>query len=86
MLFTCWVLEIIDARTSPGVIPFKGVEHDSSPTYHYTLEIDGAIGSDGIMTGELKLTSAKPLTFRAGQNIMIEVDDVPLKETKRDGL
>lgn len=84
MKFECWVLDILDYRTTPGVLPFRGVEHVTAPTHHYTLQVDGAVGSSGIMTGELKLTSAEPLTFRAGQNILIEVAEVPLKESNDD--
>lgn len=76
MKYTCWVLEIKEATVNPSVVPFPGVKHDLVPIHSYVVELDGAVGPDGIGGGFITITSAKPLTWRAGQNILIEVEDV----------
>lgn len=76
MKFSCWVLEIKDARTLGNVVPFKGVEHPEVPIYEYTLDIDGGIGDNGIATGTLNIRSSKPLAWRAGQNVTIDIADI----------
>lgn len=74
--YTCWILEILNASSSPSVVPFRGIEHPVVLGYSYTVEVDGAAGENGRITGELTISSPTPLSLRAGQTITINVETI----------
>lgn len=80
MKYKAWVSDLADVVVEPCVVPFPGnLENTTRPNYTYTLALTSEPSEDHpsiVKPSVIVITSAEKLSWRLGQNVMIDVTEI----------